>query len=280
MDKIEGLLDGNGWVSVELVSPEKPPHEDHTRDYIIAKAARASTGMGLKTVQEDKRLIKYLVKHHHTSPLEMANITFCIKCPIAIGRQFLRHRTGKFNEFSQRYSEVREEMDRYHLDKDPDSVRGQSKMNAQSSEYNLSEKDQEEIKKIIQDMETMQDKIYQGYQKLLDRGLTREVSRFYLPLSTYTVFFVQFDLNNLMKFLSLRCAPDAQKEIRVYADAMKILAKKYFPITMEAFEEEQEKMVLDKMAIKMIQEKKIPEVKSKSQKKTLQEISEILNLDL
>ena len=141
---IDGLLDGRGYVSVEMVSPYTIPqeqdgtfHPDRTRQFIIAKAARASTGLDLKSPKEDERLVRYLIRHNHSSPLEMVNITFKIKCPISISRQFLRHRTGKFNEFSQRYSEVTEEIGRYKPAMDKNSIRGQSKMNAQSSEDNL-----------------------------------------------------------------------------------------------------------------------------------------------
>jgi thymidylate synthase (FAD) len=285
MSKIEGLLDGRGYVTVETVCPESVPivpgdTESRTREYLIAKAARTSTGGDLKSIREDKNLIKYLFRNRHTSPFEMGSMTFCIKCPIAVGRQFLRHRTGKFNEFSQRYSEVGEEMGRFDM-RTPTSLRGQSKMNAQGSEDNLSSETSGKILDKLQEVEAKLDDVYKDYQELVSLGLAREVARFCLPLSTYTIFYLQLDLNNLCKFLTLRMAPDAQYEIQVYAKAMFELTKEYFPIVMEALEEELEKVVLDKWAIKMIQEKKIPdELRSKSLRKRLEELAEKLKIEL
>ena len=285
---IDGLLDGKGYVSVEMVSPYTIPMEEdgsfdseRTRDYFAAKAARASTGLDLKTPKEDKRLIQYLIRHLHTSPLEMCNITFCIKCPISIGRQFLRHRTAKFNEFSQRYSEVTEEVGRYKPVIDDRSIRGQSKMNAQSSEDNLSEEQKEKIMEKMIELEMLAEMTFQGYQDLIKLGLTREVSRFYLPQSTYTIFYMQMDMNNLMKFFRLRCAPDAQWEIQVYANAMKELTRRFFPVMIDQLDEEENKIVLDKWAIRMIRENRIPpELKSKSVRKRLEDQAKELNITL
>ena len=285
---IDDLLDGKGYVSVEMVSPYTIPieedgsfHPDRTRDYFAAKAARASTGLDLKTPKEDKKLIQYLIRNLHTSPIEMCNITFCIKCPISFGRQFLRHRTGKFNEFSQRYSEVTDEMGRYQPILDGDSIRGQSKMNAQSSEDNLTSEQKEKIFEKMLELEMVEGLIFKGYQDLISLGLTREVARFYLPQSTYTVFYLQMDMNNLMKFLRLRCAPDAQWEIRVYANAMKELAREFFPIMIDQLDEEMNKVVLDKWAIRMIKERRIPDdLKSKSVRKRLEDLAEELNITL
>lgn len=284
---IDGLLDGRGFVKIEMVSPQILPWEDdgssvhpeRTRDYFIAKAARASTDGKMKLPKEDRRLIRYLIKNKHTSPLEMGNVTFLIKCPISISRQILRHRTGKFNEFSQRYSEVTEEMGRMRMDRE-ELIRGQSKMNAQCSVDLPSEKIGE-IKKKLESVEEKLDDIFKDYQECIRMGLTREAARFMLPQSTYTVLEMQMDLNNLMKFLTLRTAPDAQYEIRVFAEAMLKLTKRYFPVVMEVFEEELENVVLDRWAVKMIQERKIPEeVTSKSGRKNLEELATRLKIDL
>jgi len=284
--KIDGLLDGKGFVSVELTSPQTYPpeedgtfHPDRTRDYIIAKAARASTGLDLKTPKSDRALIRYLVKNRHTSPTEMPSMTFLIKCPISIGRQFLRHRTAKINEFSQRYSDVNEEMGRFDL-RTESCLRGQSKMNAQCS-VPLEEESKEAILAKLEEVEKKLDDLFLDYKELGRLGLTREVRRFLLPQSTYTMFYYQMDLNNLMKFLSLRMAPDAQDEIRVYANAMFELAKIYFPVTMEIFEEEMKNITLDVNAQEMIRNRKISDVvTSKSERVRLEEIAKDLNIEL
>lgn len=286
ISKIDGLLDGNGFVSVELTSPQVLPpekdgtfHTDRTLDYLIAKAARASTGLELKTPKTDRSLIRYLVKNRHTSPTEMPSMTFLVKCPISIGRQFLRHRTAKINEFSQRYSDVTEEMGRFDL-RTPSCWRGQSKMNAQSS-VELEEEKKAAIAAKLEEVEAKLDDLFRDYQTLGELGLTREVRRFLLPQSTYTMFYYQMDLNNLMKFLSLRMAPDAQEEIRVYANAMFELTKIYFPVTMEIFEEEMKNMTLSVNAQEMIRTRKIPDgVTSKSERAHLEEIAANLNIDL
>ena len=226
--EVTGLLDGQGFVKVVKVSPETHP-EGFTPEYLVAKAARASYGSDTKTPEADKRLVEFLLRNHHTSPLEMCSMTFCLKLPIAICRQLLRHSTGKFNEFSQRYSEVTEEVDRLRLDITAMALRGKSKDNKQCSEFNLKTEQIKDIVSRIQKAEYLQDKVFRSYKSLLEAGLAKEVARFYLPVSTYTTIYVQFDLNNFIKFLRLRCAPDAQYEIRVYANAMKKLAKQFFP---------------------------------------------------
>jgi len=277
---IDGLLDGQGFVKVIKVSPETHP-EGFTPEYLVAKAARASYNSDTKTPVADKRLVEFLLRNHHTSPLEMCSITFCIKLPIAICRQLLRHRTGKFNEFSQRYSEVTEEVDRFRLDKTAMILRGKSSTNKQASEFNLSSEQIKSVVSQIQKAEELQDEVFKTYKSLLDLGLTREVARFYLPVSTYTNIYVQFDLNNLIKFLRLRCAPDAQYEIQVYANAMKKLAKQFFPICLNLEDDYKDGVWMGKYEKQMIKEKRIPdEVTSKTHQKQLRELARELDIDL
>jgi thymidylate synthase (FAD) len=278
--EIGGLLDGQGFVKVIKVSPETHP-EGFTPEYLVAKAARASYNSDTKTPMVDQRLVEFLLRNHHTSPLEMCSITFCLKLPIAICRQLLRHRTGKFNEFSQRYSEVTEEVDRFRLDKTPDVLRGPSKLNKQASDFNLRDDQMRDVVSQLNKMEVLQDEIFRGYRTLLDLGLAKEVSRFYLPVSTYTKIYVQFDLNNLIKFLRLRCAPDAQYEIRVYAEAMKKLAKQFFPICLNLEDDYKDGMWLGKYEKQMIREKRIPdEVTSKTFQKQLRDLASELGIEL
>ena len=277
---IENLLDGTGFVKIVKVSPETHP-PGYTPEYLAAKAARLSYGSDNKSATADKALIEYLVRHKHTSPLEMCSVTFCMKMPIAICRQLLRHRTGKFNEFSQRYTEVPEEDGRFKLNNIFTSFRKKSKLNKQSSELVTNEDQLFKLNELMSNMETKQDEIFKLYKELLDEGLAKELARFYLPLSTYTTIYVQFDLNNLMKFLQLRCAEDAQYEIQVYANAMKELAGQFFPICMGMFDQYQDGIYLGKFEKQMIREKKIPdEVTSKTLRASLEKLAIELGIEL
>ena len=278
--EINNLLDGNGFVKVIKVSPETHP-AGYNAEYLVAKAARASYNKDNRTPAADKGLIEYLVRNYHTSPLEMCSVTFCLKLPVAICRQLLRHRTGKFNEFSQRYTEVTEEVSRFRLGDTVTSLRGQCKINHQGSDFNLDINQAEKITKKISELEELQDKIFTGYQELLGYGYAKELARFYLPLSTYTVIYVQFDLNNLMKFFRLRCANEAQYEIRVYANAMKKLASQFFPICLDIHNNYDEGMHLGKMEMEVIKTRKIPNhIVSKSHIKRLRNLAESLNIAL
>ena len=275
-----GLLDGRGFVKVIKVGPETHP-EGYTPEYIIAKAARVSYGSDNKSPKADKGLIEYLVRHKHTSPLEMCNITYCLKVPIAICRQLLRHRTGKFNEFSQRYSKVPEEDFRFKLSEFPEGFRGKSEINHQGSVDNLTLIQKQQISKVLEDMDKKHDEMYKLYQDLLDLGYAKELARFNLPLSTYSLIYVQFDLNNLIKFFQLRCAQDAQYEIRVYADAMKELAEQFFPICLNVNEQYKNGIYLGKYEKMMIRDCKIPdEVTSRSLRDSLEQLARELKIEL
>lgn len=275
-----GLLDGQGFVKIIKVSPETHP-KGYTPEYLVAKAARASYGSSNKSAKADRGLIEFLIRNQHTSPLEMCSITFCLKLPIAICRQLLRHRTGKFNEFSQRYSEVTEDVNRLRLDKWPEGLRGKSKINHQASEFNLETNQKTNIEEKLKRVEELQDKVFTIYQELLEEGLAKEVARFVLPVSTYTTIFVQFDLNNLMKFFKLRCAEDAQYEIQVYANAMRELTEQFFPISMNMLSEYEGSLSLGKWEKIMIRERRLPkEVTSKTHQRALLDLAKQLNIDL
>ena len=278
--EINGLLDGNGFVKVVKITPETHP-EGFTPEYLVAKAARVSYNADTKTPTQDKRLIEFLLRNAHTSPLEMCSITFCLKLPIAICRQLLRHRTGKFNEFSQRYSEVTEEVDRFRLDKTHSVLRGTDKTNKQASSRNMSGTQMVSTVSLINKAEELQDEVFKIYKSLLNAGLAREVARFYLPVSTYTKIYVQFDLNNLIKFLRLRCAPDAQEEIRVYAYAMKNLAKQFFPICLGLEDEYTDAIRIGNTEKEMIKTRRIPDsVSSVTHIKQLRELAAELDITL
>ena len=278
--EITGLLDGKGFVRVVKVSPEIHP-EGYTPEYLIAKAARLSYGSDNKTPAQDKALIEYLVRHKHTSPLEMCNITFHMKLPIPICRQLLRHRTGKFNEFSQRYTEVDEDMSRLRMPDFIESLRGPSKLSKQASDFNLDLGQSCSILALMKRAEQKLDDVYTLYHQMLEAGLAKEVARFYLPLSSYTEIYVQFDLNNLMKFLQLRCAEDAQYEIQVYANAMRELSSQFFPTCLGIFEQYKDGEWLGELEKRMIRERKIPEeVTSKTLRASLQKLAFDLNIEL
>ncbi len=275
-----GLLDGQGFVKIIKVSPETHP-VGYTPEYLVAKAARASYGSDNKSAKADRGLVEFLIRNQHTSPLEMCSVTFCLKLPIAICRQLLRHRTGKFNEFSQRYSEVTEEVNRLRLDNWPEGLRGKSAVNHQASEFNLAATQKTRIEEKLKRVEELQDEVFDIYQGLVEDGLAKEVARFVLPVSTYTTIFVQFDLNNLMKFFRLRCAEDAQYEIQVYAKAMRELVQQFFPISMNIHLEYEGSLSLGKWEKIMIKERRLPkEVTSKTHQHALLDLAKQLNIEL
>lgn len=193
-------------------------------DSSIVQAARVSYGDGTKTSRGDRGLIRYLLRHWHTTPFEMVEFKFHIKMPIYIARQHMRHRTASINELSARYSVVPKE---YY---EPDVIRGQSQVNHQGSEGVV------EIGGELNDRVSKQlSGSFDVYQTMLDSGACREQSRGVLPQSTYTEFYWKINLHNLLHYLQLRMEPGAQKEIRDYATAIYELVKPLVPITMEAF---------------------------------------------
>ena len=195
-------------------------------DSSIVQAARVSYADGTKTVRGDEGLIRYLLRHWHTTPFEMVVFKFHIKMPIFIARQHMRHRTASVNELSARYSVVPSE---YY---EPDEYRGQSSVNKQSSEG---------IIDIGPGLKTAvvkcKDLAFEVYNKMLDAGCSRELARCHLPQSTYTEFYWQMNLHNLMHYLHLRMEAGAQKEIRDYANAIYELVAPMAPLTMKAFKD-------------------------------------------
>lgn len=197
-------------------------------DQRIVEAARVSYLSPSKGEEQDKRLLNYLFRNKHTSPFEMGKITFNIRLPIFVMRQFVRHRMQNLNEVSARYTELEDE---FHV---PETFRGQSKHNKQCSEER-SEIDQEKCQKVV---DRIHRETYAAYQQLLKEGVAREQARIVLPVSIFTEIYSCWDINNLIKFLREREHPHAQQEIRVYASAMKEIARQLFPWTIEAYENE------------------------------------------
>ena len=193
-------------------------------DSAIVQAARVSYGDGTKTTRGDAGLIRYLMRHWHNTPFEMVEFKFHIKMPMYIARQHMRHRMASVNEYSARYSVVKD--DHYK----PEVLRGQSKVNHQGSEGEIDTNSEREnvLNKHF-------DTSYEIYTYLLDDGVCREQARGVLTQSTYTEFYWKIDLHNLMHYLRLRLEPGAQKEIRDYASAIYDLIQPLVPITMKAF---------------------------------------------
>lgn len=200
-------------------------------DSSICQAARVSYGKGTKTVREDRTLIRYLMRHLHTSPFEMVELKFHIRLPIFIARQWIRHRTANVNEYSGRYSEMTDEFYLPELGQ----IRKQSNINKQArSEEELSP---EIASEIVNNMQTSQSESYVEYKSYVDQGVAREIARINLPLSAYTEWYWKIDLHNLFHFLQLRMESHAQYEIRVYADTIAQIVKQIFPMAYEAFED-------------------------------------------
>jgi len=209
-------------------------------DSSIVQSARVSYGKGTKKVSTDSGLIKYLMRHRHSTPFEMCEIKYHVKLPIFIARQWIRHRTANVNEYSARYSILDKE---FYLPS-KENLAAQSTSNRQGRGKVINGKQADNILEILKkdaeqtynNYETMLNERYDG--TTIDeenQGLARELARMNLTLNTYTQWYWKTDLLNLLNFLSLRADSHAQYEIRAYAQAMTETLKKWVPITFEAF---------------------------------------------
>ena len=201
------------------------PHENC--DAAIVQAARVSYGPGTKTASDDRALIRYLMRHWHTTPFEMVEFKFHIRAPIYVARQWLRHRTASVNEISARYSVV---PDDYFL---PDELRKQSTARGQGGEEPFGEGS----RNLLMKQKTSCDLAFHTYDELIKKGVARELARSHLPQNTMTEFYWKIDLHNLLHFLQLRIDDHAQKEIRDLANEVYGLIKPLCPLTCEAFED-------------------------------------------
>ncbi len=199
-------------------------------DARIVQAARVSYGAGTKTVREDAGLIDYLLRNEHTSPFEQVNLTFHIKMPIFVARQWIRHRTARVNEISGRYSIMKDEV----WLPAPEALARQSADNKQGRE--AEPLPPAEAQAVVGALEKGQRDAYASYKALVDSGLARELARVNLPLSTYTEWYWQMDLHNLFRFLALRLDAHAQREIRDYAEVILDLTRRVCPLACESFE--------------------------------------------
>ena len=209
-------------------------------DTSIVQAARVSYGKGTKKVSTDSGLIKYLMRHWHSTPFEMCEIKYHVKLPIFIARQWIRHRTANVNEYSARYSILDKE---FYLPKN-EHLAAQSKSNRQGRGDVLQG---EQAKKVLSLLKNDAERTYENYETMLNErydgsvvdeketGLARELARMNLTLNTYTQWYWKTDLLNLMNFLRLRADHHAQYEIRAYADVMLDTLKRWVPTTYDAF---------------------------------------------
>ncbi|WPX96120.1 FAD-dependent thymidylate synthase [Candidatus Bandiella euplotis] len=210
-------------------------------DGAIVQAARVSYGKGTKVLSQDKGLINYLMRHHHTTPFEMCEIKLHIKLPIFIARQWIRHRTANVNEYSARYSILDKE---FYLP-NPENIAVQSKINNQGRGNTL---DTQKAQRVLDILREDALKCYDTYMDLLNLdeetgevkdpnkdGIARELARMNLTLNYYTQWYWKIDLNNLLHFLRLRADSHAQYEIREYANAILGIVEKWVPCAYEAF---------------------------------------------
>ncbi len=212
-------------------------------DAAIVQAARVSYGKGTKKVNEDRGLIRYLMRHWHTTPFEMCEIKLHVKLPIFVARQWIRHRTANVNEYSARYSILDKEF----------YIPAQQHLAPQSQSNNQGRAEEplkgKEASRVLELLKGDAEQVYAHYEEMLNRdpagaplddsksGLARELARMNLTLNYYTQWYWKIDLHNLFHFLRLRADAHAQYEIRVYADLMSDIAKRWVPVAYEAFEE-------------------------------------------
>lgn len=209
-------------------------------DAAVVQAARVSYGRGTRAANEDRGLIRYLMRHRHSTPFEMCEIKYHIKLPIFIARQWIRHRTANVNEYSARYSVL----DREFYIPAPGQLAAQSAINHQGRGDVLEGEEAARVLQLLRDDAT---RCYDHYIDMLNEdgagapldagrsGLARELARMNLTLNTYTQWYWKIDLHNLLHFLSLRADAHAQYEIRVYAQAMLDTVRAWVPLSCEAF---------------------------------------------
>ncbi|GHU58997.1 flavin-dependent thymidylate synthase [Spirochaetia bacterium] len=199
-------------------------------DERVVQAARVSYGTGTKSYREDAGLIDYLLRNEHTSPFEQVVLTFHVKLPIFVARQWIRHRTARLNEISGRYSVMKDD---FYVP-GPEDVALQSTDNKQGRSDEVL--DGATVAAVRGALESGQQQAYAEYTRLIDQGIARELARVNLPLSLYTEWYWQIDLHNLFHFLRLRLDAHAQKEIRLYAETLLEITKKVAPRCCESFE--------------------------------------------
>ena len=203
-------------------------------DAAIVQAARVSYGAGTKHVSNDEGLIRYLMRHWHSTPFEMCEVKLHVKLPVFVARQWIRHRTANVNEYSARYSIL----DREFYIPAPEALAAQSTVNNQGRGAVL---EGEEAARVLEVLKADSTRAYDHYEAMLSQdgqqGLARELARMNLPMNVYTQWYWKTDLHNLFHFLRLRADTHAQYEIRVYAEAICAVVKDWVPAAWGAFED-------------------------------------------
>jgi thymidylate synthase (FAD) len=203
-------------------------------DAAIVQAARVSYGAGTKHVSNDEGLIRYLMRHWHSTPFEMCEIKLHVKLPVFVARQWIRHRTANVNEYSARYSIL----DREFYIPEPAQLAAQSTVNNQGRGDTLQG---EEAARVLEMLKSDAARSYDHYTEMLSQdgqqGLARELARMNLPMNIYTQWYWKTDLHNLFHFLRLRADAHAQYEIRVYADIIAQITRDWVPLAFAAFED-------------------------------------------
>ncbi len=203
-------------------------------DSAIVQAARVSYGAGTKHVQNDEGLIRYLMRHWHSTPFEMCEVKLHVKLPVFVARQWIRHRTANVNEYSARYSIL----DREFYIPEPGQLAAQSTVNNQGRGEVLSGAESARVLDMLkQDAATSYDHYEQMLSQEGQQGLARELARMNLPMNIYTQWYWKTDLHNLFHFLRLRADAHAQFEIRVYAEEIARVTKDWVPLAYAAFED-------------------------------------------
>lgn len=203
-------------------------------DSAICQAARVSYGKGTKSVQNDEGLIRYLMRHWHSTPFEMCELKLHVKLPVFVARQWIRHRTANVNEYSARYSIL----DREFYIPAPEHLAAQSEINNQGRGAAL---EGDEAARVLEYLKADSARAYDHYEEMIgqdgQQGLARELARMNLPANIYTQWYWKVDLHNLLHFLRLRADAHAQYEIRVYADEICKLVADWVPFAFKAFDD-------------------------------------------
>lgn len=242
---------GPGYI--RLISITDEPEKE------IVRAARISYNLHEKdkSIEADQGLIRYMYQNKHTSPFEMVIVKFEICAPLSILTQLLRHRTGSYNVLSHRYTPADKIFDDdinpwYSPVKSAKDIRMQSSLNRQSSNKSTQDIDTNDILNTFKELDDLTAQIFDKYKTLLKLGVGREIARFYLPCGTYSKAICQFNLHNLLHFLRLRSADEAQTEIQDYSNRLKELITPHIPFVMKLFDEESKSVTFNSQEVDIL----------------------------